>query len=114
MALKTLIRKLYIPVLILALLCSCNKQVEDIGPYGTFIFYKQSTSGSYSVYINNIYYGDVPYNERTPACNTTEGLRLRFAPGSYWVDVRNNSSSVYVPPVQVTIDRDECKLYRVQ
>ena len=100
-------------LLLILLFISC--QPEDIGNnYGTIIFYKQSTSGNYLVFINNIPYGEVPYVDRTPACNTTEGLRLRFEPGTYTVDVRNNNSTVYVPPVQVTLARGECKLYRVQ
>lgn len=99
---------------ILLFLVSCQPEELISGDVATIIFYKNSTAGSYSVIINNINYGEVPYVDRTPACNTSEGLRLRFDPGTYYVDIRNNSNPVYVAPVAITLSRGECKLYRVQ
>jgi hypothetical protein len=93
---------------------SCGREDLSSDEYGTVIFYKQSTSGSFTIFINQVNHGDVPYVDRTPACNTTEGKRIRLAPGTHAIQVINNSSTVWVNPEQVTISRGECKLYRVQ
>lgn len=92
---------------------SCGQQ-QMTDNYGTFIFYKLSTTGSFTVWINGDRYADVPYVDHTPACNTSDGLRLKFAPGTYSVDIHNNNNTTYIPPVQVTLSKGECKLLRAQ
>lgn len=82
--------------------------------YGLIIFYKQSTGGNFSVYIDQQPWGNVPYVDRSPVCNGTDGLRVHLVPGEYWLDVRNLNSTVYKPPERLYIARGECKLYRVQ
>ncbi len=91
--------------------CSPEEMTAD---YGTLVIYKLSSTGSFSVYINGTFYGDVPYVDHVPACNTSDGLRLKMVPGTFYLDVRNNSNTTYVPPVQTTIAKNECLLVRAQ